>query len=156
MRAVIDTIKLDRLTASASEPAAKQHWEGFSALSEGSEPIVGQGEQLRGLMTMAADKTKNVFIITGTPGMVRCLILCVYCAIYCAAAAVYAFLTQTAFVLHASTALSCMSLALDACMRETTKTAMRLMGTLCVTIRLCVHPVVIDVCQVMCNAGYAA
>ena len=46
MRAVIDTIKLDRLTAAASDSGfrvSKPHWEGFSALSEGSEPIVGQG-----------------------------------------------------------------------------------------------------------------
>ncbi len=73
MTANIDKIGFERLTLQPSESAAKLHWQRFCALSESSEPIVGQDEQLRGLLSMVADgkNKRNVFIITGTPGMVR-------------------------------------------------------------------------------------
>ena len=78
----INRIKLAHLMPPPSKPAASlQH---FPALAEAcnysspaTETIIGQDEQLSGLLGLVADSNnkRNVVIITGSPGMVRWLLV---------------------------------------------------------------------------------
>ncbi len=62
-----------RLSVSPKEEAARLHCERFCGLSQSSEQIVGQEEQLKKLVDMAGDSSDrhSVFMILGAPGMVR-------------------------------------------------------------------------------------
>jgi hypothetical protein len=62
-----------RLSVSPKEEAARLHCESFRGLSQSSEQIVGQEEQLKKLVDMADDSSnrRSVFMILGAPGMVR-------------------------------------------------------------------------------------
>lgn len=78
----IDRIKLAHLMLLPSKSAARlQHFPALAEARHSSSPptetIIGQDEQLSGLLGLVADgnNKRNVVIITGAPGMVRRLLV---------------------------------------------------------------------------------
>lgn len=61
-----------RLSVSPKEEATRLHCQRFCGLSQSCEQIVGQEEQLKKLVGMAADSgnMRSVYMILGAPGMV--------------------------------------------------------------------------------------